>query len=94
MELFTTIAKEYGLFVALVAYILWFFDKLLKENRREIKENRNENAKREARYIDVIDKLSDSFSELAFEVQQIKVMMQRDHDEIKKNTKEKVAGSK
>lgn len=84
MELITQIAKEYGLFVALVAYILWFFDKLLKENRKELKENRAENTKREVRYIDVIDKLSQSFSELALEVQHIKVMMQRDHDEIKK----------
>lgn len=77
MDLLTQIAKEYGLFVALVAYILWFFDKLLKTNREE-------NAVREARYILVIDKLSDSFSELTKEVEAIKNMMQKDHEEIKR----------
>lgn len=77
MDIITQIAKEYGLFVALVAYILWFFDKLIKTSREE-------NAVREARYIAVIDKLSDSFSELTKEVEAIKTMMQNDHEEIKK----------
>lgn len=78
MEVFTTIAKEYGLFVALVAWLLWFFDRLIKENRKEHGEHRKENAEREARYVAVIDRLSESFSDLAIEVQHIKVLMERD----------------
>lgn len=77
MDIFTQIAKEYGLFVALVAWILWFFDKLLKTNRAE-------NAERESRYIAVIDKLSDSFAQLSTDVESIKLIMQRDHEEFKK----------
>lgn len=77
MDFLSKVAADYGLFVALVTYILWFFDKLLKQNR-------SENSTREARYISVIDKLSDSFSKLTTEVEAIKAMMQRDHDEIKK----------
>lgn len=77
MDFLSKVAADYGLFVALVTYILWFFDKLLKQNR-------SENSVREARYISVIDKLSDSFSKLTTEVEAIKAMMQRDHDEIKK----------
>lgn len=81
MDILPQIAKDYGLFVALVAYILWFFDKLLKTNRQE-------NAEREARYINVIDKLSDSFAELTKEVEAIKTMMANDHDpDIKKVVK-------
>lgn len=77
MDIFTQIAKEYGLFVALVAYILWFFDKLLKTNRAE-------NAERETRYINVIDKLTDSFVQLAKEVEAIKQMMikQQEHERV------------
>lgn len=77
VEFLSKVAADYGLFVALVVYILWFFDKLLKQNR-------SENSEREARYISVIDKLSDSFSKLTTEVEAIKAMMQRDHDDIKK----------
>lgn len=64
------IAKDYGLFVALVAYILWFFDKLLKTTRAD-------NANRESRYISVIDKLSDSFQELKRDVEAIKNHLDR-----------------
>lgn len=76
LEIFTQIAKEYGLFVALVVYILWFFDKLLREKSKE-------NTDRETRYISVIDKLSDSFTNLTKEVEAIKNMMLHD-EEIKK----------
>jgi hypothetical protein len=41
MEWLTEIGKEYGLFVALVVYVLW------------------ENQKREERYIQIIDSLSE-----------------------------------
>lgn len=78
MEIFTQIAKDYGLFVALVAYILWFFDRLLKNNKEEMRVFRAENVAREARYISVIDKLSDSFVDLTTEVAAIKVMMEHD----------------
>lgn len=77
MDFLSQVAKDYGLFAALVAYILWFFDKLIKTNREE-------NTAREARYIGVIDKLSDSFSELTKEVEAIKSMMERDHEVLKK----------
>lgn len=78
MDIFTTAAREYGLFVALVVWILWFFDRLIKESRKEHAEHRRENAEREARYVAVIDKLSQSFADLAIQVQHIKAMMERD----------------
>lgn len=59
------IAKQYGLFVALVCWILWYFDKLIKQMRVD-------NAKRESRYIGIIDKLSESFLELKRDVEEIK----------------------
>lgn len=48
------IAKQYGLFVALVVYTLW------------------ENNKREQRYIQIIEKLTDAFSDLRRDVEAIK----------------------
>lgn len=54
MDWLAQIAKEYSLFVALVAYVLW--------------DGRN----REIRYLQIIDKLSDSYQELKKDVEQIK----------------------
>lgn len=71
VEVLSNIAKEYGLFVAAVVYILWFFDKLLKERRAD-------NAEREARYIAVIDKLSEAFQGLKKEVEMIRHQIDRD----------------
>lgn len=79
------IAKQYGLFAALVVYILWFFDRLLKSNKEEMRVFRAENVAREARYISVIDKLSDSFVDLTTEVAAIKVMMEHDRGQRRVN---------
>lgn len=62
---FLDIAKEYGLFVALVCWVLWYFDKLIKAMRAD-------HNKRESRYIGIIDRLSESFVELKKDVEEIK----------------------
>lgn len=54
MDWLLQIGKEYGLFVMLVAYVLW------------------DGRGREARYINIIDKLSDAFEELKRDVATIK----------------------
>lgn len=54
MDWLLQIGKEYGLFVMLVAYVIW------------------DGRGREARYLDIIDKLSDSFEELKRDVSDIK----------------------
>lgn len=54
MGLFASLIEKYGLFTALVVWVLW--------------DSRN----REARYINVIDKLSESFHEIKNDVEHIK----------------------
>ena len=62
---FITLVEQYGLFVALVAWILWYFQKTIDDVKKE-------NQEREMRYISIIDKLGDSFQELKNEVTLIK----------------------
>ena len=62
---FITLVEQYGLFVALVAWILYYFQKTIAEVKQE-------NQEREMRYISIIDKLGDSFQELKNEVTLIK----------------------
>jgi hypothetical protein len=52
MEWLLEIVKQYGLFAGLVAYILWFFDTLIKDIRKE-------SAEREGKLLAIIDTLSD-----------------------------------
>jgi hypothetical protein len=59
MEWLANVAKEYGLFVALVTYVLW------------------DSRQREQKYINVIEKLSDSFREIKADVTVIKQKIER-----------------
>lgn len=52
MEWLMDIGKQYGPFAMLVAYILWFFDGLIKQMRKE-------NAERETKYQMIIKSLTD-----------------------------------
>lgn len=54
LGMFTTLIEKYGLFTALVCYVLY--------------DSRN----REQRYISVIDKLSDAFTDIKNDVEHIK----------------------
>lgn len=77
-----SVAQDYGLFVALVVYVLWFFDKIMKQTRADNAEReariREDNSERETRYIEVIDKLSDAFQELKKDVEVIKQTLVQD----------------
>lgn len=71
-----SVAQDYGLFAALVVYVLWYSDKMMKQTRADNAERealmRVDNSERESRYIEVIDKLSDAFQELKRDVEVIK----------------------
>lgn len=56
MDWLLQVAKDYGLFVALVAYILWYFDRLIEKMRKE-------NSEREAKYQAIIQTLTDDVKE-------------------------------
>lgn len=65
MDWLLAIAKEHGLFVALVVYVIW-------DGREREKASRLENRKREQQYLAIIDKLSKSFESLKRDVSDMK----------------------
>lgn len=61
MEQLITVASEYGLFVALVVYVIW--DSRNRENRY---------VEREKEFISIIDKLGDNYNNIKVDVEKIK----------------------
>lgn len=79
MDIFMPIIEKYGLFVALVCFVIW--DNRQRETKYQaqqsefIKENRKREQKyieREERYISIVEGLTESFEGIQQDVSQIK----------------------
>lgn len=70
------------LFLGLCAFFFWFFKESKKENKELVNRVMQENLAREQRYIDTIDKLSDSdenLKQIKTEVGQIRKELEEGH---------------
>lgn len=82
LDVFMTLIEKYGLFVALVAYVIW--DNRQRESKYQaqqqefIKENKKREQKyidREERYISIVESFTHSFENMQQDVSEIKDLL-------------------